>query len=658
MEKVVIKQCKLLFILFVGLLSASVASAQSERFLWEVHSPHILSISQRTMDSVGNLYVAGVFESQAEINGQYICPADTDAWLFASRGVFIAKFDTAGTMLWCRSVKDWKEGSGNVCGCSINNEKISFSFTYGSFYLQTPQDIYLSNRHCWLHFIDTTYYGFIDGVMQPYGTLPYRNSQNTYLVTLDLDGNRLDIKFAHYLSGRYRKDSKGNHYILFNQQSPRPAEGEMMPITLNDDTSRLYRYPVSTNNFYPYEKTYRDTPFLIKINPKWSDMDIIQLTDSLNGYRNNVSDTVFCSDYGGYDFTSFEIDEEDYIYAVVQSCVHGSGRFSYPLELYFKGGKSVVQEDDRRMDYILKMDTLGEVIWAKQFFYEDVTINNGTETETIGSSMDSHGGTFVDSSYLYYAGSFKSPFRQWRNYSRYNLDYFPNVFFDREHNDTLVFPKPKQGYVATIIKYNKHTGDYISHISLAADSVGTKTGSPPFVNKEYIMIVASNTCVYNCTYRYDQHTGEMDVYDTIVSSSTVSNGGIIVCDNGFIEKKIWHQSESLSSPNFYIPSNNTNILYYYDSLLDSRRHTPVLRVVEPGNIHVDVLPNPTSGVFSVATDELVTAAEVYNQQGVLIVQKIYGTKSTVFDLRRYPCGVYLLRVYTPKGVAVRKIIRI
>ncbi len=53
-----------------------------------------------------------------------------------------------------------------------------------------------------------------------------------------------------------------------------------------------------------------------------------------------------------------------------------------------------------------------------------------------------------------------------------------------------------------------------------------------------------------------------------------------------------------------------------------------------------------------------TAAEVYNQQGVLIVQKIYGTKSAVFDLRRYPCGVYLLRVYTPKGVAVRKIIKI
>ena len=83
-----------------------------------------------------------------------------------------------------------------------------------------------------------------------------------------------------------------------------------------------------------------------------------------------------------------------------------------------------------------------------------------------------------------------------------------------------------------------------------------------------------------------------------------------------------------------------------------------MRVVEPGNIHVDVLPNPTSGVFSVATDELVTAAEVYNQQGVLIVHKSYGTKSAVFDLRRYPCGVYLLRVYTPKGVAVRKNIKI
>ena len=66
MEKVVIKQCKLLFILFVGLVSASVASAQSERFLWEVHSPHILSISQRTMDSVGNLH--DIFECYSASN--------------------------------------------------------------------------------------------------------------------------------------------------------------------------------------------------------------------------------------------------------------------------------------------------------------------------------------------------------------------------------------------------------------------------------------------------------------------------------------------------------------------------------------------------------------------------------------------------------------
>ncbi len=655
MEKVVIKQCKLLFILFVGLVSASVASAQSERFLWEVHSPHILSISQRTMDSVGNLYVAGVFESQAEINGQYICPADTDAWLFASRGVFIAKFDTAGTMLWCRSVKDWKEGSGNVCGFSINNGKISFSFTYGSFYLQTPQDIYLSNRHCWLHFIDTTYYGFIDGVMQPYGTLPYRSGDVFfYNVSLDLDGNRLDTKTAYGLNGMYGQDSRGNHYFLKEILIPRNGYGPTPYITLNDDSTSRFYYPLCNGDYYPTETWQRGTPFLVKIDPTWTDVSFFQLTDSTNGFVNSTGDSVFAHSAYGYDFADMKIDSDDGIYITgFSSGPQSRGSHSFPMELKFNSGVSIVQENDMFIDFIMKVDTMGNVLWVKQFYYDALWDSNSNSL--IYSYFDGIGGVAFDSNYLYYSGSFFSVGR----FINDQVNAINNVYFDINHNDTLSFPNPKQYYVASVIELDKSTGDYITHWSLYADSIGTRMGKgcSSYVNKNYIIALANNLNNH-CTYRYDRQTDEWTIYDTIISSGASESKGFYVSKNGFIVKAIDNSQYSLTSPNFFIPSNNANILYYYDSLLDKRRHKPVTHIAEPESIHVDVLPNPTSGVFSVATDELVTAAEVYNQQGVLIVQKIYGTKSAVFDLRRYPCGVYLLRVYTPKGVAVRKIIKI
>ena len=134
-------------LIFVQLLLADSLLAQSERFLWEIHSPDI-NIQQKEIDSVGNVYVAGTFGSQGMLAGQLICPEDTNAWLMGSRGVFIAKFDTAGTMQWCRSVKDWNDGRGGCIGFYIRDSKINFVFSYYSSYLLLPWDPYQLYKHC------------------------------------------------------------------------------------------------------------------------------------------------------------------------------------------------------------------------------------------------------------------------------------------------------------------------------------------------------------------------------------------------------------------------------------------------------------------------------------------------------------------------------
>ncbi len=650
-------------LIFVQLLLADSLLAQSERFLWEIHSPDIY-IVQKEIDSVGNVYVGGTFGSQDMLAGQLICPADTNAWLMGSRGVFIAKFDTAGTMQWCRSVKDWREGNGVFTGFYIRDSKISFVFSYYCKYLLLPWDPYQQNKHCWLHFIDTTYYGMIDGVVQPYGTLPYRYGTYYYLVSLDLDGNRLDTKIANYLYGKYCQDSKGNHFFLVNEDSD--SSGRCPYIQLNDDTTQRFYFPSDNSYVYPPAFAQKQTPYLIKINSDWTNVTITQLTDSLNGYRNVQGDSVFSVEYyDGYNFCSFEIDNQDVFY--ISGFIYPD-RFntSRPLELKFNSGATLWYDSGFAgcsQNYILSVDTMGYVRWAQGFYYENFP---DSERGDFRSYNDMNGGVFVDSDYVYYIGSFFSQTR-WEA-ELYVPEYVPmlNVFFDRNHQDTLLFPNPRQWYVASIVQYDKRTGEYISHISLGADSVGTRSGrgARPYVSEDYIMTNASNTYINNCTYRYNRHTNCMEVYDTIFSSGLVGNKGVLVSDNGFVEK--WISGGSLQSSNFYIPANNStcvSIIYYYDSLLDRRRREmppeDSTAVEGVGEINIKVFPNPTSDIVNIVVSEPIRQIMLYDVDGRIVKSiKIGASTSTSIDIGDCPQGVYILKISTMSGESVGKIIRI
>ena len=66
-----------------------------------------------------------------------------------------------------------------------------------------------------------------------------------------------------------------------------------------------------------------------------------------------------------------------------------------------------------------------------------------------------------------------------------------------------------------------------------------------------------------------------------------------------------------------------------------------------------VYPNPTTGLLTIVADE-VNRVEVYNQIGVMVAAY---TEERVIDLTNLSSGVYVLRVTTPQGVAIRKVVK-
>ena len=72
---------------------------------------------------------------------------------------------------------------------------------------------------------------------------------------------------------------------------------------------------------------------------------------------------------------------------------------------------------------------------------------------------------------------------------------------------------------------------------------------------------------------------------------------------------------------------------------------------------IKVYPNPTTSVVNVATDEM-SRVELYDNGGrTLQNHQVHGQPVFSLDLSVYPAGVYYIRVHTPHGVTIQKVIK-
>src|SRR5574344_64736 len=182
---------------FCGML-ANVAQAQEQGYRWgkwiagQTTSSGALGdeIVDSYIDSLGNTYMLGNFRTDARLgeDAPYICPMDGGVPGYRignSQGVFLAKIDSIGEVLWCKYAKGGNSNSGaNAWNMVVKDGRITIALD--ATFSGAPYD--------WFYLFDTM-------VVEPSSTQTV-TIKKLFFVTFDENGNRTDRHniqlFAYY----------------------------------------------------------------------------------------------------------------------------------------------------------------------------------------------------------------------------------------------------------------------------------------------------------------------------------------------------------------------------------------------------------------------------------------------------------------------------
>ena len=106
------------------------------------------------------------------------------------------------------------------------------------------------------------------------------------------------------------------------------------------------------------------------------------------------------------------------------------------------------------------------------------------------------------------------------------------------------------------------------------------------------------------------------------------------CDNGGYSN--W--SDSIE---FYIAGDTVSPISIHTTMLEEYTH---------------LMPNPANDVVTIFSSFSMNRIEVFALNGVLVERMDCEGLSSQLTVRDYPKGAYIVKVYTPRGVATKKLV--
>lgn len=378
------------------------------------------------VDDDGNTYVAGALNVNATfLDRTYASPVDDTMPACLTHGVIVAKYDTAGNLIWrkvCRSTLDGNSSMG-VSGLAISGDRL---YLLMSFYLKANYNNRYISCPLELWFFDTMYRWPFDYVNEPninnmriqwlipdsLRRFPFNEwdgGRAAAFVMFDLDGNRLehhsfvqrvpaqgypeeyDNPWYHYGFGMpFVVDSKRNIYLFCDSGNG----GDMGGINptghnyiLDDDPTKV----LTKDEIYGctgdgYDTTSVPTVFhLIKIDSNWNFVEAKCLTQRLDTrqlvpYTNPSTHQRFW-DVAGVTVSGLSIDEEDNIYLegilrTVEFCwAYDSDTLEvdHPYRVFFDSTHYVKvenYENSKGIPIYAKYDSDGNLLWLNQMYLQ------------------------------------------------------------------------------------------------------------------------------------------------------------------------------------------------------------------------------------------------------------------------------------------------
>ncbi|MBL4753048.1 MAG: SBBP repeat-containing protein [Flavobacteriales bacterium] len=659
---------------------AIIATAQSWRWAKSAGGNFSEKAYSVATDASGNIYVTGAFGSSS-INFDTVAIANYNT--NGSDDIFIAKYDSSGNILWAKSAG----GSSFDMGYSIATDVSGNFFVIGSF--QSP----------------TLTFDSITLVNSNAG------SSDIFIVKYNTNGNVIwaqSIMGSAWDHGRsISTDSNGNIFVTGSFGSPTLTVGSTSLVNTGVLDLFIVKYDSGGNVLWVKSEggsaadggssVSADTSGNIYMTGGFSSPTITFGSTTLTNTDTSFTSDVFLVKYN---------TDGNVLWAKSAGGSYGDAGASVSVDLsgnalvtgYF--GSSSINFDtiaiansntDNSNDiFITKYDSSGNVLWAKSAV-------GSADEQSFGISTDSSGNVFV-------TGNFRSPTLTFGTISLTNAGGGDIFFVKYDALGNIILAQSisaSSNELGSSISVDESGNVFVtgyfwsSTITFGSTSLGNAGTNDIFIAKFGACSAASSTLTviscgsytlnaqtYTTSGTYTQNLIGCQGYDStitlnltinpiptiqlILSPDTVYVNAAGYPLTGGVPSGGVYSGTGVSGGNFN-PGNAGaglhNIIYTYtDGNNCTNSDTSQLFVDQPtgilgssGTSSVFVIPNPSSGLFTVQSVHKMSSLSIFNILG----EKIYSTtrsftKSTIIDLSNQPTGIYFYEVTTVKGDVIGK----
>ena len=685
------KQIPIFVALFATLFTLPTASAQGE-WKWANYWTGIggsyndifNNVTNTAFDEEGNIYVYGTMGGNASLDGEMLMfSSNSDVITTSKQSILLAKFDTLGTMLWYKVIKCNSDYWSIPKWMAVKNDRIYITGITGMW----------GDYNYWLYYIDTLITK-ADVLSLPASERkpPYKHSCWTFFSQLDLGGNRIEDHFVETYTREYygyshtrmvgpistdeyayptpmHIDNEGNIY-LFARFDYAGNEEEPYTVVIDGDSSKTYDLYLPGSSC---SNSYLHNAMIYKFTPDW-ELEfaklMVQNTEGIATSWELAHDSVNPLYHVYPEWLSYDQEDNMYVSGFVKLSLseYGASLHQYPIHIYYDSlhyASIVDMSGTRRLNFVLKYNTDGDIIWCNQIY---------TKGHPTNFEQYSHGelyGNCYHNNSMYVIGRGCSA-----------LDENVGVFFDSTCTMRLHGPQDiDQTNVGFFVRYNATTGCYVNHgvVPVIEGNSSASPGPVPAVINNRVFALSlykqyswdpaimqwstDGNFISHIPFSTGQselgavnakQDGTLLVDMAAFSPVTFSNNVVADCNNpggSHAVFALYHNPE-WATP--FVPDDSVGISDYL-----GKRESDIY-----------LYPNPTSGEAVVCGYMYgYTGIELYDLQGRKLADLVETLRATslqpapssslpVFDLSPYPAGTYLVKINFERGVSVvRKVVK-
>lgn len=631
-------------------------------------------------DSQGNVYILGTFGFGANIDDiRFIDNSGANGNI---QGVVIAKLSPEGNLLWRKAIKrgnnqnsapHWLEVVGDSC--------ITIS---------TP--IYLAGANLdYLYYLDTLLVGTWPNNFPnyPFTNIEQTSGYGTGFITLDLEGNLID---NHFLQIKYI-DSIGSeigNYGIYVESLVR--NGVVSPYKIDREgniymgvnldkywdgyvgywNSSSFRLRIDDEREFDFDMSLSKNSKIFKFAPNFShiiwERDLIvdtsgngdnpyELTPIISGLSIDSNDNIYISGY--IDHTKdFDIRNDDSTY--YRDLFLETNNNSHKLEIEPGAGS---------LGFLIKYDTSGNVNWEKQLHGYTQFAGNENNFFIIG-----------------FGSRFYNSVVNEDNNSVYVIaDGFAGLGMDVNSYLMINDTTRKSSFCQSMfLRYNKETGEYLSHGLVESSFETTSYISYGFgtiylgaKNNQVFAFIRYNRDLfgvdtvfvpvngfYGCGLAIMRWKENGELIDAINIPTTATGHyleprGTIISNQGdlFLFGEF---DETMTFGDITIGGLNQSQAFMakYSDTTFNYPYVGLNRAEPNENTEIILYPNPTKDeVYITSKGEMINSYSLYNTNGQLLLKsEKLKTKREKLNLSNFSKGVYMIKIITDKNVYSKKVI--